>query len=279
VEVQQRQRLRAGARRLNRFRWTSKLANVRHARPGGTAGTLDKIGHVLLAPELGDHSFDITDHVGMATFLAAALSVPTADAFGAIEEAGSDDRLRADYARLKRLSLVPRRMRLSQRSLWWAIVRLRKPALVVETGVWYGLGSAVILRALELNAEEGHEGRLISFDPDETGGWLVPHRLHSRWQWVRASTDDALEATLFGRELDLFIHDTPSDYARERYELQVALRHSAPGAVLLSSNGRNTPALEEICAAEGLPYHHLPYVADRHFYVTRGLSLTQTLDF
>jgi len=275
VEALGRQRLRASARRLNRLRWTSKLANVRHAPPGGTAGTLDKIGYVLLAPELGDHSFDIGDELGMATFLAGALSVTVTDALGAIEEAGADDRLRADYARLKRLSLVPRRMRLSQRTLWWAIVRLRKPALVVETGVWYGLGSAVLLRALELNAEEGHEGRLISFDPDPTGGWLVPHRLESRWQWVKASTDDALEATLFGKEVDLFIHDTPSDYEREHYEFQVALRHSAPEAVLLSGNGRNTAALEELCGAEGLPYHHFQYVPDRHFYVTRGLSLTQ----
>jgi hypothetical protein len=170
---------------------------------------------------------------------------------------------------------VPRRMRLSQRTLWWAIVRLRKPALVVETGVWYGLGSAVLLRALELNAEDGYEGRLISFDPDPTGGWLVPDRLKPRWNWVKHATDDALEATLIGRELDLFIHDTPSNYERERYEFRVALRHAARGAVLLSSNGRNTPALEEICAIAGLPYHHYPYVAERHFYVTRGLSLTQ----
>ena len=162
MEALGRHRLRAGARRLNRLRWSSKLANVRHAPPGGTAGALDKIGYVLLAPELGDHSFDITDQRGMARFLAEALSLPVEDALAALEEAGSDERLRLDYTRLKRLSLVPRRMRLSQRTLWWAIVRLRKPSLVVETGVWYGLGSAVILRALELNAEEGHEGRLIS---------------------------------------------------------------------------------------------------------------------
>jgi hypothetical protein len=269
-----RQRLRAGARRFNRLRWSSKYANVRHAPPGGTAGALDKVGYVLLAPELGDHSFEIADQLGMAEFLSRALHVTVEDALAAIDEVGRDEVLRDDYARRRRLALVPRRMRLSQRTLWWAIVRLRKPSLVVETGVWYGLGSAVLLRALELNAQEGHEGRLLSFDPDHTGGWLVPERLKSGWTWVRATTDEALEATLVGREIDLFIHDTPSDYERESYEFRIALRHAAPGAVLLSSNGRNTPALEEVCAASGLPHHHLPYVAQRHFYVTRGLSLT-----
>jgi Methyltransferase domain len=274
VEAQQRHRLRASARRLNRLRWSSKLSNVRHARPGGTAGALDKVGYVLLAPELGDHSFDITDQLGMARFLGDALSVPQDEALAALDEAGRDQVLREDYARRRRLALVPWRMRLSQRTLWWALVRLRKPKLVVETGVWYGLGSAVILRALELNAKEGHEGRLLSFDPDPTGGWLVPDRLESRWTWVRATSEEALESCLFGKKVDLFIHDTPSDYERERYEFRVALRHAAPDAVLFSANGRNTPALEEICGEAGLPYHHYAYLPDRHFYVTRGVSLT-----
>jgi hypothetical protein len=35
---------------------------------------------------------------------------------------------------------------------------------VVETAIQEGLGSAVLLRALERNAEEGSSGELISFD-------------------------------------------------------------------------------------------------------------------
>jgi hypothetical protein len=267
-------RLRAGARRLNRLRWAAKLANVRRAGPGGTARTRDKLGYILWAPELGDLSFDMADPGATAGFLANALSVPVEDALRAWQEVTEDEQLRADYARLRKRSLLPRRLALSARGPWWVLVRLRKPALVVETGVWYGLGSALLLRALELNAHEGHEGRLISFDPDTTGGWLVPERLKPRWTWVQAPTEDALEESLRGQRLDLFIHDTPSNYERERAEFEVARRHAAPGAVLLSSNGENTPALREISAANGLPYYHYRYVAERHFYVTNGLSLS-----
>ena len=267
-------RLRAETRRFNRVRWAAKAANVRRAGPGGTASTFDKLRYILWSPELGDLSFDIADPGATAGFLADALSVPVEDALAAWQEVEEDVQLRVDYARLRKSSVLPRRLALTTRGLWWVLVRLRKPRLVVETGVWYGLGSAVLLRALELNAGDGHEGRLMSFDPDITGGWLVPERLKPRWTWVQATTEEALEPCLGRQEVDLFIHDTPSAYERERAEFEVALRHAAPGAVLFSSNGENTPALRELCAAHGLPYHHYRYVAQRQFYVTRGLSLS-----
>lgn len=71
----------------------------------------------------------------------------------------------------------------------------------METGVRYGLGTMVILRALERNAQEesDHHGKLISFDPDPNGGWMVPERHAPHWTWVRATTRDALDANLRGR--------------------------------------------------------------------------------
>src|SRR3954470_2857953 len=164
--------LRAGARRLNRLRWAAKLKSVRRASPGGSASRLDKLRYVLWSPELGDLSFDIADPEHAAAFLADALEVPREDALAAWQEVVRDEQLRTDYELLRKSSLLPRRLALSARAPWWVIVRLRKPRLVVETGVWYGLGSAMLLRALELNAQEGFDGHLISFDPDTTGGWL-----------------------------------------------------------------------------------------------------------
>jgi Methyltransferase domain len=266
-------RLRAALRRLNRVRWLAKLHNVRQSGPAGSARALDKLRYVLWSPELGDLSFDMANPDATARFLAEALSVPVQDARAAWQELIEDEPLRTDYARLRKRSLQPRRLAFSARGPWWVVVRLRKPKLVVETGVWYGLGAAMLLRALELNAQEGHEGRLISFDPDATGGWLVPERQKQRWTWVQATTETALEPLLQGQQLDFFIHDTPSYYERERAEFEVAYRHAAPGAVLLSSNGENTPALSELSETNGLPYYHYPYIPERHFYVTKGLSL------
>jgi hypothetical protein len=63
---------------------------------------------------------------------------------------------------------------------WYAVVRALKPQLIVETGIKQGLGSLVLLAALERNAGEGGSGRLISFDIDPFSGWVVPQRLRAR---------------------------------------------------------------------------------------------------
>ena len=274
MDSRSRYRLKAGIRQLNRVRWARKLTHVRGVLPGGTATTVDKLSYVAWGPELGDYSFDIADNDAVAQFLGPVLSQPPEAVRAAIDEAYADEPLHEDYARARRRALLPRYLALSQRSLWWAIVRLRKPKLIVEAGVWYGLGSAVLLRALELNAQEGHEGRLMSFDPDPTAGWLVPARLRDRWTWIQATTEAALETHLRGHQLDFFIEDTPHNYARERAGYEVALRFSAPGAVLISSNGENTTALADACDAHGLPYHHKNYLPRRHFYVSNGVALT-----
>ena len=206
--------------------------------------------------------------------MADALSLPAEAIARGLAEAEADEQLRADYARLRNPLLLPARLALSQRALWWALVRACRPKLVVETGVRYGLGSAVLLRALELN---GGEGELVSCDPDTTGGWLVPERLRPSWNWVQACSGDGLEEALQGRQVDLFIHDVTADYEIERADFELALRHAAPGCILLSANGNCTSALPELCADHGLAYHHTSYMPRRHFYVSTGVAFARVV--
>ena len=46
-----------------------------------------------------------------------------------------------------------------RRVAWYALVRVLKPARVLETGVHQGIGSKVICKALRLNSVEGFDGR------------------------------------------------------------------------------------------------------------------------
>jgi hypothetical protein len=162
---------------------------------------------------------------------------------------------------------------IGQRRLWYVAARLLKPALIVEAGVWYGLGSAVLLRALERNAEDGCEGQLIAFDPDPAAGWLVHPRHQHRWTLVRETTEAALETHLRGKAVGLFIADTPPAYERERREHELALAHAASPAVLLSSNGNQTMALRDLCREHSLAYQHLAYESADHFYRTPGVAM------
>lgn len=265
--------VRSIVRRGNRLRWRAKARNVaRYPRYGSTA---DRLRYVLLSPEVGDFSWRLSEIDEVACDLARLLDEPdVARVRFLLEEAYEDEVLWRDYRDRRRMTLLPRDMKLGNRTIWWTIIRLRRPQLVVETGVWYGLGSLVILRALERNAQEhGVEGRLLSFEPDPTMGWLVPARLTRRWTIVRSATEEALETMLEGHEVDLFIHDTPSTPERESFELRQAYAHAAPGAVLASGNGTNTAALPELCRELGLEHRQIDLPSDC-WYLPTGVGLT-----
>src|SRR5205823_3341237 len=120
-----------------------------------------------------------------ARFCADLLGEPAPAVEEAFAELDADrdfiDGLRRRYREARpggREALDPGRFR-----IWYAIARLRRPDVVVETGVHDGLSSALILRALERN----RNGSLISIDlpsidlPPGGPGWLVPADLRSRW--------------------------------------------------------------------------------------------------
>ena len=77
-------------------------------------------------------------------------------------------------------------------------VRLRKPKLIVEAGVHEGLGSEILLRALQRNAEEGAPGHLLSFDIHDDTGWLVAPQLRSNWTFTIESTLTGMRPALRG---------------------------------------------------------------------------------
>ena len=136
---------------------------------------------------------------------------------------------------------------------WYALVRLLRPALVVETGVHDGLGALALLRALERNGQEGHPGRLVSFDINPSAGWIVGS--HALWELriepARAGLPGVLDR---GTPVGLFIHDSLHTYENEHSELELAASRLAPDGLLFSDNAHVTPALADVCREFGLRY-------------------------
>ena len=156
-------------------------------------------------------------------------------------------------------------------------MRISKPRLVVETGIHDGLGSAVLLRALERNAAEGYPGHLMSFDTNPTAGWLVPDSLRQLWTPVTGDTKQTLELSLAGKLLDVFVHDSDHALDHERWELQTACRFAAPGAVLISDNSHVSPVLRELADTWGASYHYFHEQPMNHFYAGCGIGLATDL--
>lgn len=120
------------------------------------------------------------------------------------------------------------------------VVLLRRPTVVVETGVAMGFTTAVVLAAMEEN-EVGtlHSIDLppLQVDATEFVGAVVPSDLRARWTLHVGPSRTLLPA--LARKLapiDLFIHDSDHSYAGQSEEYRQAWPHLARGACLISDD-------------------------------------------
>ena len=120
-----------------------------------------------------------------------------------------------------------------------AVVRLMRPAIVVETGVAQGVTTAVILQAM---AENG-QGHLFSVDcpppiaDDGYVGSLVPARLRSRWTLRTGPCCDELPPLLARlATIDLFLHDSDHTYGAQLAEYEHAWPRLRGGGLLVSDD-------------------------------------------
>jgi predicted O-methyltransferase YrrM len=261
-------------RRLSRLRWFEKARIARGYGASLLENPRGVAGYVLFDPEVGDFSYELDNEDELVEFLARVLEVERASIAGYLAEIRRSPELTRELsARVRRRPDMKRRVGLAQRVAWYAIARATKPQLIVETGIKHGLGALALLVALERNAEEGSGGRLVSFDPDPFSGWVVPEHLRGNWQPVFATSFDALEDTLAGQEVDLFICDTPPDHETESFEMRAALRHAAPGVVLVAGNGDRTRVLPDLAAERGGEYHFFVERPRHPIYPGAGLGV------
>jgi Methyltransferase domain len=265
-----RQRLRV----LNRLRWITKARMLRQYGREGNATRLQRLLYVLWDPELDNFTYDLGNHDDLARFLAGACGVEIDAAREYIVEAEADDELhRRLAARLRRRWDKKSQPLYGRRLGWYALVRLRRPQLIVETGIHDGLGSAMLLRALERNEAEGAPGTLLSVDVDPAAGWLVDDRLRQRWEPVHESTFTALPRLLRGREVGMLIHDSDHTYDCELFEFTQAIEHRAGQVTLVSDNAHATSALRDVAAENGVDYRFFGEQPRSHFYPGGGIGL------
>jgi predicted O-methyltransferase YrrM len=141
--------------------------------------------------------------------------------------------------------------------LIYLLVRLRRPEVVLETGVANGHSSFLWLRALERNGA----GRLHSVDVRDDVGQLLEDRERSRWQLHLL--DPARPEREFGAlvrrlaPVDLFFHDADHSYLAQRFEYETIRPAMAPGGLLTSDDMQESHAFLEFASRHGLAPHVL----------------------
>jgi hypothetical protein len=147
----------------------------------------------------------------------------------------------------------------------YAMVRLRKPEIVVETGGTPGNSSAFILRAMQRNGR----GRLVTLDLPSLGmmkeigteqekvwyanmptnlppGWIVPDALKDRHEQVLGDARETLPDVLRRYPaVDIFIHDSDHSTGHMRWEFLRAWPAVKPGGILYSDDVNLNSAFDE----------------------------------
>jgi hypothetical protein len=233
---------------------------------------INNLRFVLVDPEPANITYEIANTDELAHWAANVAGCDVDQAMVYVAELDADyvlgDRVRAATAGhwLWTKASPP----FGRRAGWYALVRAIRPALIVETGVHDGLGSLVLLRALERNIEEGHPGRLVSFDINPRAGWLVGD--HPLWELriedSRVGLPQLLEQA---SDLGMFIYDGWHTYADERADHMIAVEHLAARGVLLSDDAYS-PALSDVCRELGLRYYEFRETPTRHFYSGTALG-------
>lgn len=237
------------------------------------------VRYLLFDREVDNFTYDISNRDELAAFLARVLERDATVMRRYIDELDTDRELRkaiegAPTWRPRRRGTMPYGRRLG----WYAVVRATKPRLAIETGVHAGLGSAVILRALARNADEGAEGVLLSFDIRSDVASPVPHWLRSRYELRISDALTTLGESVGGRRVDLFIHDSDHRYEHETGEFEAVLRLASPGAILMSDNAHAGTAFRDFCARRGLAFGFWREIPDHPFYPGAGIGIAVVRD-
>ena len=270
----QRLRWRIDALGFPRLRWWTKALTLRSYGVSFRESPGPALRYALFDPELANFTYELGNQEELAAFVADAFDTTPAQVECFFRETADDPELNEMLQERLRHRRDRKRTPLFGRRLgWYAIARVVKPSVIVETGIHDGLGSVLLLRALDRNAEAGTPGRLISIDINPQSGWLVADRLRANWQPVFGSTFDVLEDAVRGLEVGMIVHDSQHTYECELFEFSTAVANAAPTLALVSDNAHATSSLRDVCDDLGIAYRFFREQPTGHFYPGAGIGL------
>jgi predicted O-methyltransferase YrrM len=233
---------------------------------------------LISSREHHNYTYDLTpinlDH--LAWFVATVCAAPIGQVRQYLKEIAADDELREhirDTTRAAaRRGLADRDVRYGRRVGWYAMLRLLKPAHVVETGVDKGLGTAVLAAALLRNAAEGHPGRVTAIDINPEAGYLV-----RTGQWAQVVdlvyADSITTLANLDRPVDVFLHDSDHSLAHERREFNTVEPRLSPQAVLMTDNVASSAVLPQYAERTGRRFLAFTERPAGHWYPGDGIGV------
>jgi predicted O-methyltransferase YrrM len=163
-------------------------------------------------------------------------------------------------------------MEIGRRIGWYAIVRIQKPRLVVETGVHHGVGALVINSALLMNRNEGYFGNYLGTDINPESGELITNTYSPFAEIVIGDSITTLQN--LDKTIDIFINDSDHSSEYEGREYSVISNKLSKNAVILGDNCHASDSLRIFSAENNRHFVFFKEEPLNHFYLGAGIGIS-----
>ena len=242
-------------RSLNRLRILKKV-RVYSRQKDVTASRRSLVRYLLLDPELHTFSYELANLSEQLEVLASLLGCQTSALQRFADELEQDEVLRECIKDATRFRFESKRMPpLGRHVTTYALTRHIKPSRILELGVHHGLGSLVLLRALEMNLHEEQPGRLTSVDTNPANGWIARKYGSTFWEMYCDSSAEFFHKGSCWGKYDLVIVDTISDKETNLAELRGVQQVSHSSSIVVQSSLNSL--FVDLAESRELPYVRL----------------------
>lgn len=155
---------------------------------------------------------------------------------------------------------------------WYMIVRILKPRVIFESGVFEGLGAAVVISALKRNQAEGFQGKYFGTDITLGSGSLLSLEDFDFGQVIIG--DSAWVLKHFDKEIDLFISDGDHAIEFEWSELNELNNKLAKHSCVISDNSHNSNVLAEWSIQHDRQFFFFKEIPEMHWYPGAGIGVS-----
>lgn len=159
-----------------------------------------------------------------------------------------------------------------RRIVWYAIIRAKKPRIVVETGVEHGVGACVITAALLRNQSEGFFGRYIGTELNEKSGKLLSGKYASVGEVMFGDSIKTLSG--LNLEIDIFVSDSSHDVEYEFQEYSTIANKLNSNSVIISDNAHVSNSLSAFSRKINRDYFFMAEQPLNHWYSGGGVGIS-----
>lgn len=260
-----------GSRLLSIFAFPIRIKNILEFNLKNISASLKWL---FKSSEFTNYNYDITSL--NRDYLVAFIAYITKREFNFVNDIFLEIENNVDFkkyiasqiAKIERKYELPKQFFFARRLGWYALVKILKPAVVVETGTDKGLGTLLIAQALKENGL----GKVYSLDLDPFSGALVDKQ---HWQNIELLKGDSLENLEKIKKVDMFIHDSDHSEFHEMSEFESIQKNLSEDAIVISDNSQFTGALLDWSNKNNRRFLFFKEESKNHWYPGDGIGISQ----